>query len=262
MPIVASLLLALVGAVVPPPAKTLGPLRLERVTVALRTRDVLDITLHAPSPAARPASGMTAQRLTFGAARIPLAGAVDATVGAGETRVDFDVRLADVPEGVLAVDPNRAPVLWEGLGPGGAVVLAVGGTVDLGDPGEVEVPVTELYRAYVTLTDFTVNPGLSAVNVHGLLGLYNPFAFEIAASRIELRVTAGPATVLEVQRPGFRLRARQRSDVLVDQDVPFADAAAGVAAFLKGEPAVAQGALVLRTPQGDRSVPLQLRVER
>ena len=260
MPIVPILLLVAAGAAPPPPSTPV--LRLQRMTVAVRTSDLLHVTLHAPEPPGPPASGITTQRLTVGEASIPLADAADVTVGGGETRVDFDVRLTVVPEGVLAVDPNRAPVRWEGIGAGGAVVLAIGGTLDLGDPGEVEVPTRDLYHAYVTLTDFTVNPGLAAVNVHGLLGLYNPFAFEVTATKIELKVTAGEATVLTMERPGFRLRARQRSDVLIDQDVPFAEAAAGMAAFLKGEPATARGALTLRTLQGDRIIPLQLRVQR
>ncbi len=260
MPIVPSLLLAFASAP-PPPPKLPPPLRLQRVTVALLTRDLVHVTLHAPPLPAPPSSGMAAQRLTLGSARIPLADTVDVTVGGGETRAEFDVRLADVPESVLAVDPNRAPVLWEGVA-GERTVLAIGGTLDLGDPGEVEVPVRDLYREYVTLTDFAINPGFTAVNVRGLLGLYNPFAFEVVASRIELNVAAGAAKVLTMERPGFRLRARQRSDVLLDQDVPLADAAAGVAAFLNGEPATAQGELVLRTPQGDRVVPLQFRVQR
>ncbi|MBZ5587110.1 MAG: hypothetical protein LAO05_00960 [Acidobacteriia bacterium] len=262
MPIVAGLLLAAAGVVAPPAVKTAAPLRLQGVTVAVRSRDVLHVTLRAPAPPGPPASGMNAQRLTLGAAQIPLPEAVDVTIGGGESRADFDVRLADVPEDVLTVDPNRAPVAWEGVGPGGTAVLAMAGTLDFGDPGEVEVPIKDVYRAYVTFTDFTINPGLSAVNVHGLLGLYNPFGFEVAATKIELKVTAGTHTVIAMQRPGFKLRPRQRSDVLLDQDVPFADAAGGMAAFLKGEPAMVEGELVLRTPHGDRVIPLQLRAQR
>jgi len=262
MPMLLSLLLAAAAGAAAPPANAPVPLRLQRLTVTAPTRGVLRVTLHAPTPPSPPSAGMTAQRLTLGAATIPLGDPVDVTVASAETRAEFDVRLAGVPEAVMVVDPNRAPVLWEGVAASGAVVLAIGGTVDLGDPGESEMPVQDLYRTYVTLTDFTVNPGLSGVNVHGLLGLFNPFSFEIAASKIELKVTAGEATVLTVERPGFRLRAGQRSDVLIDQDVPFADAAAGVAAFLRGEAAVARGGVTLRTSQGDRLIPLQVRVQR
>jgi hypothetical protein len=50
--------------------------------------------------------------------------------------------------------------------------------------------------------------------------------------------------------------------VLLDQDVPLADAAGGVAAFMKGEPALLEGAIALRTPRGDRPVPLHMSVAR
>ena len=255
-----ALLLAAAVAAAAHPAP--APLRLERVALAVRTRDVLHVTLRAAAPAAPPASGLVSQRLAVGDVRVPLPGTPDVTVASGETRADFEVRLADVPDGILALDPNRAPVVWEGIGRDGAVVLALAGTVDLGDPGETEVPAKDLYRTYASFTDFTVNPGLAAVNVHGLLGLYNPFSFEVAATRIELKVTAGAHTVLAMQRGGFKLRPGQRSDVLIDQDVPLADAAGGLGAFLKGDPAVLEGTLVLRTPRGDRPVPLRMSVAR
>ncbi len=257
MPIICALLVAAAAQSSAP--AVVAPLRLAHLSVALPSREVLRVTLAAPAPPAKPSAGMSAQRLTLGEVRIPLATPVDVTVAGGETRADFDVRLADVPEGVLGFDPNRVPLLWEGLDDAGAPLLAIGATVDLGDPGEVQLPVADVYHTYATLTDFTVTPGLSAVNVHGLLGLFNPFSFDVVATRIELTVKVGTQTVLATTRPGFRLRAGQRSDVLVDQDVPLADAAGGVGAFLRGEPAVLEGTLVLRTPQGERAVPLHMR---
>jgi hypothetical protein len=244
------------------PSPAFAPLRLERVTVALPNREVLEVTLAAPAPAVKLTTGMSAQRLTLGGVPIPLATPVDVTVAEGRTRADFDVRLADVPEGVLGLDPNRVPLLWEGLDSAGAPLLAIGATVDLGDPGEVQLPIAELYHAYATFTDFTFTPGLSAVNVHGLLGLFNPFSFDVVATRVELAVTVGTQRVLATRQPGFRLRAGQKSDVLVDQDVPLADAAGGVGAFLGGEPAVLEGTLVLRTPQGERAIPLHMGMQR
>ena len=257
MPILTLVLIAATHAAARPAAP--APLRLERVTVALPSREVLRVTLTGPAPAGALAAGMSAQRLSLAGVRIPLATPVDVTVEGGRTRADFDVRLADVPEGILALDPNRVPLLWEGLDRAGAPVLAVGGTVDLGDPGEVQLPLADLTRAYTSVSDFTVTPGLSAVSVHALVGLFNPFSFDVVATRVELAVVVGSQPVLEVRRPGFRLRAGKRSDVLVDQDVPLADAAGGVGAFLKGEPAVLDGTLVLRTPNGERAVPLHMR---
>jgi hypothetical protein len=257
MPIICALVVA--AAVHSSAHSVVAPLRLAHLSVALPSRELLRVTLTAPAPAAQLATGMNSQRLTLGGVRIPLATPVDVTVAGGQTRADFDVRLAGVPEGVLGLDPNHVPLLWEGLDGAGAPVLAVGGTVDFGDPGDVHLPVADLYHAYATLTGFTVTPGLAAVNVHGLLGLFNPFSFDVVVTRVELAVTAGTQMVLATRRPGFRLRAGQRSDVLVDQDVPLADAAGGVAAFLRGESAVLEGTLILRTPQGERAVPLHMR---
>ncbi len=254
MPIIHTLILAAVAHAAANPA----PLRVQRITVTVPDPDLVRVTLHAP-PSPGVQSGLAGQRLRLGEVSVQIASAVDVTVGSGETRIDFDVKLNLVPEAVLGLDPNRMPVLWEGLGAGGAPVLAVGGTVDLGDPGETELPLTGLYRAYARLSDLKLTPSLTAVSVHALLSLYNPFGFEVVATGIEYRLTVGSQTILSGKRPGFRLRAGRRSDVLIEQDVPLGDAAGGAAAFLRGEAAQLDGTLTLRTPQGDRPIPLQLR---
>jgi hypothetical protein len=235
-----------------------APARLQRVTVEIPDRDVLRVTLHAaPTRAMR--SGLTGQKLRLGDVPVPLATPVDVTVGGGETRVDFDVKLRAVPEAVLALDPNRMAVLWEGLDAGGASVLAVGGTVDLGDPGEVELPLIGLYRAYARLSDLRLTPSFSALSVHALLSLYNPFGFEVVATGIEYRLAVGNQTVLAGKRPGFRLRGGQHSDLLIEQDLSLSEAVGGAAAFAHGAPAQLQGTLTIRTPQGERPIPLLLR---
>lgn len=255
MPIVRALVLA---AVAHAAAANPAPLRVQRVAVAVPDPDLVRVTLHAPpSPGVR--AGLAGQRLRLGEALVPIASPVDVTVGGGETRIDFDVRLNVVPETVLGLDPNRMPVLWEGLGAGGVPVLAVGGTVDLGDPGETELPLAGLYRAYARLSDLKVTPSLSAVSVHALLSLYNPFGFDVVATGIEYRLTVGSQTVLSGKRPGFRLRAGRHSDVLIEQDVPLGDAAGGAAAFLRGEAAQLDGTLTVRTSQGERVIPLLMR---
>jgi hypothetical protein len=234
------------------------PLAVQRITVTVPNPDRVQVTVHA-ARSHGVASGVTGQRLRLGEVPVPIDSAVDVTVGGGETQIDFEVKLRAVPEAVLGLDPNRMPVLWEGLGAGGTPVLAVGGTIDLGDPGEVELPLVGLYRAYARLSDVKLTPSLAAVSVHALLSLYNPFGFEVVATGLEYRLVVGSQTVLSAQRPGFRLRACQRSDVLIEQDVPFGDVAGGAAAFLRGEPALLEGTLTVRTPQGDRAIPLQLR---
>ncbi len=255
MPIVHALILA---AAVHAAAADPTSLRVQRITVAVPDPDLVRVTLHAPpSPGVR--SDLAGQRLRLGEAPVPIASPVDVTVGGGETRIDFDVSLRAVPETVLGLDPNRMRVLWEGLGAGGAPVLAVGGTVDLGDPGETELPLAGLYRAYARLSDLKLTPSLGALSVHALLSLYNPFGFDVVATGFEFRLTVGSQTMLSGKRPGFRLRAGRRSDVLIEQDVPLGDVAGGAAAFLRGEAAQLDGTLTVRTSQGERSIPLQLR---
>jgi hypothetical protein len=254
MPLLALLLAAALGA----GNHAAPPERLQRVTVEVPDRDLVRVTLHgATGPAME--MGLVGQRLRLGDVTVPLATPVDVTVGDGETRVDFDVRLREVPEAVLALDPNRMPVLWDGLDAAGAPALAVVGTMDLGDPGEVELPLAALYRTYARLTDLRITPSLTVVTVHALISLYNPFGFDVVATGLEYRLTVGSESVLAGRQPGFRLRAGQRSDVLLDQDVPLADVVGGAAAFVRGAPAQLEGTLTIRTPSGDRPIPLLLR---
>jgi len=255
VPIIHALILAVAAhAATPDPP----PLPVQRISVAVPDPDRVQVTLHA-APSSAVGSGLTGQRLHLGGAPIPLDSPVDVTVAGGETRIDFEVMLRTVPEAVLALDPNRMPVLWEGLAAGGTPVLTAGGTVDLGDPGEVEVPLAGLYRAYASLSDVKLTPSLVAVSVHALLSLYNPFGFDVVATGLEYRLVVGSQTVLSATRPGFRLRSGQHSDVLIEQEVPFGDVAGGAAAFLRGEPAVLEGILTVRTSQGERAIPLLLR---
>ncbi len=243
---------ALAAAPAPPPAA------LQVVTVAVPERDLLRVTLHAAA-GKTVRSGLNGQRLRLGDVAVPVATPVDVTEGGGETRVDFDVKLREAPEAVLGLDPNRMPVLWEGLDAAGRPALAVGGTVDLGDPGEVELPLAGLYRAYAHLADLKVTPSLTVVSVRVLISLYNPFGFDVVAKGLEYRVTVGPQSILAGRQPGFRLRAGKNSDVLIEQDVPLADAMGGAAAFARGAPAQLEGTLTIRTPAGDRTIPLLLR---
>jgi len=255
VPIVYALLLA---AAAQAATSSSPPLAVQRISVAVPDPDRVQVTVHAArSPGVR--ADLAGQRLRLGAVPVPLDSPVDVTVGGGETQIDFEVKLRTVPEAVLGLDPNRMPVLWEGFGSGGAPVLAAGGTIDLGDPGEVELPLAGLYRAYARLSDVKLTPSLAAVSVHALLSLYNPFGFDVVATGLEYRLVVGSQAVLSAKRPGFRLRAGRRSDVLIEQDVPFGDVAGGAAAFLRGEPALLEGTLTVRTPQGERAIPLQLR---
>ena len=257
MLVYALVLIAAARAAAPGPT----PVRLQRVTIEVPDRDLVRVTLHAAAgPAIR--TGFVGQRLRLGDSAVPLATPVDVTVGEGETRVDFDLKLRQAPEAILAIDPNRVPVLWEGLDGAAAPVLAVGGTVDLGDSGEVNLPLAALYRAYARLSDLSITPSLTAVSVRALISLYNPFGFDVVATGFAYRLTVGGQSVLAGKQPGFRLRAGQHSDVLVEQDLPLADAMGGAAAFVHGAPAQLEGTLTIRTPTGERIVPLLLQAQR
>ncbi len=252
----AALLLALTLAG-PTPAPG-APLRLRRVELTIPERDVARVTLHAAPAPTTLKTGLVGQRLTLGTVAVALDAQPDVTLEAGETRVDFDVKLAAVPEQVLMLDPARIPVLWEGLDAGGVEALAVGGTIDLGDQGEADVPVATLYDLYARFSDVRVAPRFPTVGVHALLSLYNPFGFDVVSTGLEFRLSVGSQQVLAGKRPGFRLRGRQWSDVLIEQDVPLADVAGGMASFLHGEAAHLEGTLVVRTSAGERVIPLQL----
>lgn len=237
-------------------AAVAAPVPLAHVDVALPSREAATITLtgrewHAPAP-----HDVSSQRLLVGDVRIPLTGAPAVTVAGGELRAAVTLRLADVPEAVLAIDPNRAPLRWEGLDRKGRVAVGLAGTMDLGDRDQVGMPVRTLYDQFFKVRDVTASPGLSVVGVRALLGFYNPFAFDVVATRVEYLLAVGEEEIVRGQRPGFRLRGGQWSDVLVEQDVPLAEAMGAVGAFIAGNAVTLTGALTVRTPQGERVIPL------
>jgi hypothetical protein len=233
--------------------------RLIKVSLDLPSPEVVRVTLHgAPLPGGVP-SGVASQRVTLGGdVAIPIEGAVALVGDAASTNASFDLRLREVPERVLSLDPNRLAVRWEGLDAKGTAVVAVAGTPDLGDPGDAELPLRKLYDAYARLAQVDVTPGLTSVHVRSSLSLLNPLGFDIAVVRAVATLRVGTQTVLTVQRPGFRLRAGQRSEVPIEQDVALADMAGGMAGLLRGDPAGLDGTLVIHTAQGDREVPLHL----
>ncbi len=232
-------------------------LRLARVAVELPSPGEAVLVLEAAPAPGVALAGVRGQRLTAGDVEIPLHG--DVAAGGDPLRVRCAVRLADVPEGILSLDPNRVPLRWDGLAAGGGRLVSVTGTVDFGDPGEVGLPVREFYRDYTTLGDVSLTPQGTTLQVRALLGLLNPFSFDIVATGLDYRITVGNQAVASAHRPPFRLRAGQRSDVLLEQEVSLVDAAAAMGAFLQRQPAVLEGQLMLRTPRGEHAIPLLLR---
>jgi len=236
-------------------AAVASPAPLSHVAVALPSRDTAILTLTATwnDPAPR---GVESQRLLAADVSIPLAGAPAVTVAGGELRTEVTVRLKDVPEAVLNLDPNSLPLRWEGLDRKGRVAASLAGTVDLGDREQVSLPIRTLYDQFLLVRDVSASPGLSAVGVRALLGFYNPFAFDVVATRVEYRLDVAEQPILEGKRPGFRLRGAQWSDILIEQDVPLGDVMGAVASFLGGEAVTLTGALTVRTPQGEKIIPL------
>ena len=257
------LLAALVlAAAAPAPKATATPnpvveIPLKRVVVAFPTPDEAVVTLHGDGrELAVPELG--SQRLKLGDVDVPLPAAPDVKVTPGGSSATFKVVLKTVPEGVLALDPYATRVRWEALGAKGKPVLAVRGTVNMADKNQVELPTDDLTSHYARLDDYTATPSGLTVGVRLLLSLYNPFAFEVVATGLEYRLEVGGNEVIAAQRPGFRLRPEQRSDVLVEQDVPLADLASSLASLLARKPATFSGVLKLQTPKGERHIPAVL----
>lgn len=201
---------------------------------------------------------VAAQTLATGGIAIPLGGQPVVSGEAGVARVSFEVNLADAPEAILGLDPNRLPVRWEGLDAQGKPLLVAEGLVDLGDPDQVEVPIRRVQDLYTRVGRLTMSPGPGGLSVSVLLGLHNPFAFDVVVTGLAFQLAVDGNAIMTGARPGVRLRGRQSSDVLIEQDVPLVDLAGGAAAVLGGATAELTGHLTVRTPNGDRYIPLQV----
>jgi hypothetical protein len=149
------------------------------------------------------------------------------------------------------------PVRWVGSGRDGRPLLVAVGTIDLGDRGEVTLPIQELQQLYTRVGRLSVAPGSAGVTVRALIGLFNPFAFDVVVTRVEAGVTVDGNPIVQAKRAGFRLRGLQSSDVLIEQDVPLADLAGGLASVMGGATAELTGFIGIRTPKGERLIPLQ-----
>jgi hypothetical protein len=246
--------LVLAAAVANPPLE----LHVQRAVIALPTADEAVVTLYGEGrEVAAPA--LRGQRLLLGDVSVPLPAAPELVITPAGSRVTFKVPLRTVGEGVLALDPYAIPVRWEGHGgKAKAPQVVLTGTLDLSDRGKVQLPVDDLTAHYARLADYSATPSGLNVTVHLLLNLYNPFAFEVVATGLQYRLEVGGQEVLASSRPGFRLRALQHSDILVEQDVPLAELASSLAAFMAHQPATLTGVLGIRTPKGERGIPILL----
>jgi hypothetical protein len=225
-------------------------LPVSRVEVELLSRDRIAVTLRTPSPLPGDGRvGVRGQRLLLGGVPIP----VDPR---GLDPIRFEIDLARVPEGVLGLDHESVPFRWAGLARDGAPRIAAVGVLG-SEQVELDLPLREIYETYVRRGPTTVSPGIFELGLRMLVSFYNPFSFDVVARSLQYRLMVGGIELLNGSRPGFRLRARQGSDVLIEETVPLATMAGGVAGLLlRQEPVVFQGVLILATPGGDRQIPI------
>ena len=239
------------------PVAPVTELRLRRAELGLPSADRAAVVLHGEGHG--PAPALAAQRFRLGDTTVPVDGVPDLAMTPSTSTVRLAVDLARVPDGVLDLNPYAVPVHWEGLDAKGKPVLVLAGILNLADQGQVELPARQMVELYASLADYSATPQGLQVHVRVLLNLTNPFSFEITATGLRYRLRVGDTEILASSRPGFRLRPRGRSDVLIEQDVPLAQLAGGVAALLARQPATLDGVMSIRTPRGERHIPLELR---
>jgi hypothetical protein len=235
-----------------PKAATIG-----RASIAFPDRDTAVVTLVAAPLAAISSADFSDSRLTVGNLKVPVRGKVAVKGGAKEITVTIPVKLADVPEGVLDLPIDAVTVRWFGLEKGIPEVV-VSGILDIRDRAMVSVREDDLRTYFARLGPVGITPGLSAVGVRVLLDVYNPFRFDLIATGLEYKLVVGERQLVDSKRAGFRLRAGQRSDILLEETIALTDAVGGAAGLLGQQPASLAGTLVLRTPKGERRFPMYL----
>lgn len=203
-----------------------------------------------------PLAPLAFQELSVGGVPIPLQGQPDISLTPEGFEASFSLELAQIPEGVFALDLHNSPVRFEVRSPQGKTVLAAESKLDLADPGVLKIPIARIYQLYAKLVQFTWNPTFSGVAVKALLSFYNPLSFPLTVRRIEYRLGTGQTQLLSTERPGFRLRPRQHSDVLFEEHLPFSALGAAAQAVLAQEKLTLQVWLTFQTPQGEKLIPL------
>jgi hypothetical protein len=234
-------------------------LPLQRVAVELPSLDVAQLVLHAAPVPGQFKGPFPTQKLRLGDVEIPTFTPARVTASADSTAIAIEVQLRAVPEQVLGLPIDRLPVTWEGTSEDGLERVTVEGAVTPTDPGSVNVPVRTLYERYSKIADVRVSTDAGEVIVRVLTSLYNPFSFDLTATRLTYKVAAGDRQIVAGDRRGFRLRSRRWSDVVIEQAVAPGDAAAGgLAALLSPSSVRIEGSMSIRTPTGDRAVDIRL----
>lgn len=232
----------------------------EPATIVALAVDLLDadrarITLKARGKVG-PLAPLASQKLLLGGIPISLQGGPDVSLTPEGFDATFALQLAQIPEAVFALDFHNAPVRFEAVSPQGKTVLAAETKMDLTDPGILKIPVSRVYQLYAKLVHLALAPTFSGVDVKALLSFYNPLSFPLTVRKIGYRLSAGETQLLNTERPGFRLRPRQHSDVLFEEQIPFSALGTAAQALLAQDKPSLQVWLTFATPHGEELIPL------
>lgn len=230
---------------------------LHRLSAELVDRDTLRLVLATERIPERLASRVSGQLLVVGGVPMPTAsGSILAEVE-GDGAVSLDVVVPAVPSAVLDLPLEDIPLRWQGLDRRGRVVVDVHGRITLGEGGNAVALESQAARDLVRLVDHTVRLRGLGVATRLLVRLHNPMGFEVTVARVQYVVSVGGMPLVSGERPGFRLRPVSDGDVLIEAEVPLVDLAAGAAAaVIQRLPMRLDGVVWLRTPAGDRPLPL------
>lgn len=241
------------------PPVAVRALSLQRILVQVPEARRLKVALFATPLSQGTSRAFTRARLLLAGQDIPLATPGVATDQPGNTLIHFEVDLGAVPESVLTLPAENLTVRWEGVTDGGRTVVTVAGTIDPADRSQLTLNQDDLHTLYARLDSPSVAPSGVMLTFRGLANILNPFSFEVVVKGLDYRVVVGGSEVMAAQRPGFRLRPGQRSDVLLEAEAPLASVALAAAAVLRGASVEVLGQLRLATPDGDRLLPIVLR---
>jgi Late embryogenesis abundant protein len=236
-----------------PNAASLNAIQLE-----FPDRGTAHVTLIATPSLPLPSSEFAEHRLILGDTAVPLRSPATLTGGNIQARVSFDVKLADVPQQVLDLPFEQVSVRWFGLDRSGAATVVVAGIMDARDRSMVSVKDDDLRRNFAHLGPVDLSPSLTSLGVRMLLSVYNPFRFDLVATKLSYRLTVGDQPLLDSEHAGFKLRAGQSSDVLLEETVALSSAVTAAAGLMQQAPVALAGTLTLRTPQGERAFPVFL----
>jgi hypothetical protein len=252
-------LLGLVVAMPSPAQVSSTATTLQWIGVELLSPEAVRVVLHgAPAPSAV-AGKFLDDHLYLGDVEIPLMSAGEVVQTDAETLIRQEVLLRAIPERVLTLPQDRLRVTWEGKRDNGNVRFTMAGSISPMDHTQVQVPLRQIYDTFARIADVSVSPSGSKIMLHVLLNLMNPLSFDLVATRIEYDLAVGDKQLIKGEQKGFRLRSGKWSDVLITQELTLGEAAAsGFAALLRRDTLKIDGAVILRTPQGDRGFMLRL----